>query len=117
MQNKEYKSIYELQSQKVHFDLKIKSYLFRPKHVLDHFISETAFELQLHRFQQKTGESLLLKSYRYLKFPFSSDTDCDQIYVGIISYYLRESHESPWALLKMFLISFKTTLAKPKDTV
>lgn len=59
MQNKECKFICELQSQKMHFDLKIKSYLFRLKHVLDHFISETALELQLHRFQQKTGESLL----------------------------------------------------------
>lgn len=55
MQKKEYKFIWELQAQKLHFDLKIKSYLFWPKHVLDNFILETAFELQLQRFQQKTG--------------------------------------------------------------
>lgn len=99
----------------MHFDLKFKSYLFRPKHMLDHFISETAFDLQLHRFQQKTGETIPYpESYRYFKLPFSSNTHCDQIYVGIISYYLHENHESSWVTFKNLSYLFQDYIGYAK---
>lgn len=108
MQNKECKSICELQSQKMHLDLKIKSYLFRPFY----FRNSTGTSVA-----QETGESLLqslTSTSNSLSVPILTVTNSMLV---LISYYLHESHESRWVPLQTVLISFKTTVAKPQDIV